>query len=88
MLKTEPLAMVAIGGMEGVAEEAGLFLQKTSGPPHDKTQPIRQRFVPCTFDDLKIFFHLICHSEAQAKNPMRSFTSFRMTFNCYPLALV
>ncbi len=29
MLKLEPLAMVAIGGMDGVAEEAGLFLGKT-----------------------------------------------------------
>jgi hypothetical protein len=31
MLKLEPLAMVAIGGMDGVAEEAGLFLEKTGG---------------------------------------------------------
>jgi hypothetical protein len=31
MLKLEPLAMVAIGGMDGVAEEAGLFLEKTAG---------------------------------------------------------
>jgi hypothetical protein len=32
MLKPEPIAMVAIGGMEGVAEEAGLFLQAVTGP--------------------------------------------------------
>jgi hypothetical protein len=32
MLKTEPLAMVATGGMDGVAEEAGLFLQSMPGP--------------------------------------------------------
>jgi hypothetical protein len=32
MLKPEPIAMVAIGGMEGVAEEAGLFLQAVPGP--------------------------------------------------------
>jgi hypothetical protein len=32
MLKIEPLAMVAVGGMDGVAEEAGLFLHATKGP--------------------------------------------------------